>query len=245
MDRLRNRVALVSGAASGIGAATARLFLKEGACVVAGDIAPIEWQEDEARVAPLTLDVRSAADWQRAVDAALARFGGLDILVNCAGLNPVGVAGHDAALVGLEHWRHTQAVNVEGTVLGCQHALPALRRSPHAAIVNLSALAATLGVPGDPAYAASKAAVASYTKSLALYCAGSSVRCNALLPGDIRTPTHRALTAAQAAAPAAHVPMRRLGEADEVAWAALFLASDDASYITGAELCVDGGLSAT
>lgn len=214
--------------------------------MVAGDIAPIEWQEDEARVALFTLDVRSATDWHRAVDAALARFGKLDILVNCAGLNPAGAAGHDAALVGLEHWRHTQAVNVEGTVLGCQHALPALRRSPNAAIVNLSALAATLGVPGDPAYAASKAAVASYTKSLALYCAGSSVRCNALLPGDIRTPTYRALTAAQAAAaPASHVPMRRLGEADEVAWAALFLASDDASYITGAELCVDGGLSAT
>lgn len=243
MDRLRNRVALVTGAASGIGAATVRLFLQEGACVIGGDIAPITWRRPEVRFEPMSIDVRCPDHWRRVVDATVARYGALDILVNCAGLNPVRDLGHDAEQVSITHWRHTQEVNVEGTLLGCQHALPELRRSRYAAIVNLSCLAAIIGVPDDPAYGASKAAVQSYTKSLALYCAGTAIRCNSLHPGGIRTPTFWPLTSSHSNG--VQVPMRRLGEAEEVAWAVLFLAGDDASYITGTELFVDGGLSAT
>lgn len=250
MRRLQDRVALVTGAASGIGAAIARMFLREGAAVVGCDVAPITWRGADAKFAPVLHDVRLAEQWRVAIDIAMARFGQLDILLNCAGLNPGAVAdgAHDPEHVTLEHWRHMQAVNVEGTVLGCRHALPALRRSPHAAIVNLSSVAAIVGVPADPAYGASKAAIWAYTKSLALHCAqtGATIRCNSLHPGGIRTPTFQPLTGPGGAGGALpQVPMRRLGEPDEVACAALFLVSDDASYITGAELFVDGGLSAT
>ncbi|MBM3502507.1 MAG: SDR family oxidoreductase [Alphaproteobacteria bacterium] len=250
MSRLLDRVALVTGAASGIGAATVRAFLHEGARVVATDAVPIAWRTSDDRFVDLVHDVRRADQWHTAVATAVERFGGLDILVNSAGLNPGAAPSgrHDPEHVTLEHWRLMQEVNVEGTVLGCQIALPTLRRSSHAAIVNLSSVAAIIGVPANAAYGASKAAIWSYTKSLALHSAEgvATIRCNSVHPGGIKTATFRPLTGGRAGGiEAPHVPMQRYGEPEEVAAAIVFLASDDASYVTGAELFVDGGLSAT
>ncbi|MSO64621.1 MAG: SDR family oxidoreductase, partial [Alphaproteobacteria bacterium] len=154
---------------------------------------------------------------------------------------------HDPEHVSLAHWRQMQEVNVEGMVLGCQHALAALRQSGGGAIINLSSLAAIIGVPDSAAYGASKAAIWQYTKSLAVHCArqGDAIRCNSLHPGGIKTATFRPLTGGgQGGREAPHVPMGRYGEPAEVAQAILFLAGEDASYITGTELYVDGGLSA-
>jgi NAD(P)-dependent dehydrogenase (short-subunit alcohol dehydrogenase family) len=248
MSAIAGRVALITGAASGIGAATVRRFLAAGARVVGSDLAAIAWRAADESFEPLRHDVRRADDWRAAVARAVERFGGLDVLVNCAGLNP-GAAPpgrHDPEHVALDDWRHMQEINVEGTLLGCQQALPALRRSAHGAIVNLSSVAAVIGVPANAAYGASKAAIWAYTKSLALHCArtGSTIRCNTVHPGGIKTATFRPLTGG-GGSEAPHVPMRRYGEPEEVAEAVLFLASDDASYVTGAELFVDGGLSAT
>lgn len=291
MNRLLDRVALVTGAATGVGAATAKLFLREGAAVVATDTEPIAWARPDAHFEARVHDVRLSGAWWELITAVVSRFGRLDILVNCAGAAAEPSVANDPEHVSLEHWRRMQTANVEGTVLGCQASIEVLRRSPHAAIVNLSSADAFIAVPGDPATGAADAAVWAYTRSLALHCArsGAPIRCNSVHLGGIRAPsnaidepgregtrertgdatgepTGRATgepigmhtgepTGRPAGAPtgsstgagadAAHLPMRRWGDPDEVAQAILFLASDDASYITGADLIVDGGLSAT
>jgi NAD(P)-dependent dehydrogenase (short-subunit alcohol dehydrogenase family) len=252
---VRKRIALVTGAGSGIGRATAIRLAGDGLVVVATDLRLEPARETAAAAGPsalaLALDVRDEAAWERA-------FGALPplpiaVLVNAAGVTGFGTVpgGQDPESLTLETLRAVLAVNLEGVVLGCRHALRAMRAGG-GSIVNVASRAGTIGVPGAVAYAASKAAVISVSRSVALHCAASGypVRCNTVVPGAIDTPMWGALLgdgpdrAERAARVAADVPMGRMGTAGEVAEAVAWLASDAAAYVTGTELVLDGGLQA-
>ncbi|MEK9945543.1 MAG: SDR family oxidoreductase [Alphaproteobacteria bacterium] len=253
--RLEGRVAIVTGAASGIGAATVGLFLREGARVIATDVRAIDDDllgTSAARAIPVRHDVASEREWRNVLIRAGQDYEGLDILVNCAGINTPGGGvpeNQDIENVSMDDFRAVHTVNVEGTLLGCKQAIPAMASSGGGAIVNISSIAGWVGVPGAVSYGASKAAIWQITKSIALHCAkaGNNIRCNSVHPGGIHTPMFVPMTGdprpGEAEAP--HVPMRRYGEPDEVAAAILFLAGDDSTYITGSSLPVDGGLAVT
>jgi len=257
MARLEDKVAIVTGAASGIGRATACLFAAEGARVIGTDVHYVdddEWLRDCGAAARfLHHDVCDETRWGEVV-AEAAAGGGLDILVNCAGTN--GAGGEDPPpqepdVIGLDIWRLVNRVNAEGTMLGCRAAMPAMRDSGGGAIVNISSIAAQKGWPMRTAYGTSKAAVLQYTRTVARHCAqqGWNIRCNAVLPGPIDTPMikppgGKPLAGGDGRAGAEHVPIKRYGDPMEVARPMLFLASDEASYITGAGLNVDGGIAA-
>ncbi|MEG3181347.1 SDR family NAD(P)-dependent oxidoreductase [Sphingomonas sp. LT1P40] len=234
MALLSGKIAIVTGGASGIGAATAALFEREGASV---------WRADIDPAATLALDVTDPDAWERAVDRVVAGAGRIDILVNAAG---IASAGGPAAIdrVTLDQWRRVFAVNVEGTLLGCQQALRVMGRQAPAAIVNITSTAAVAPSPALAAYGASKAAVVQLTRSVAAAgaLAGQKLRCNCVMPGMGDTPMTAAMGAGYHAAWIAQIPEGRFAEADEVAHAILFLASDAASYINGAALPVDGGM---
>lgn len=253
MRRLENKIALITGGASGIGAASARRFAAEGAVVIIGDIAAdsgAQLANDLGHPASFVqLDVTSAAAWQHAIDAVRQRHGRLDILVNSAGVS----IPSDFEQATFAHWQHTQRINADGVFLGCKYALELMKNTTRAgAIVNLSS---TLGMRPQPnlvAYSASKAAVVAMTRALALHCCEKEypIRVNAVLPGATLTPMMEAYldAAADRAAMlqmfAANHPMKRVGSAEELANAILFLASDEASFITGISLPVDGGFCA-
>lgn len=254
MHRLSGKVAIVTGAASGIGAATARLFMEEGARVLATDLhaGDTDWAAFGDRAAFLVQDVCDTRRWDAVFAAAADRFGPTDILANVAGINGVfrdRAPSQAPDEVELDLWREIQAVNVEGLVLGCKAALRAMA-ARGGAIVNVSSIAAQKGWPARAAYGASKAAVLQYTRTVARYAAerGWAIRCNAVLPGPIATPMliprgQVSSTGGDGRAGAGHVPLGRYGTAEEVARPLLFLASDEASYITGIGLLIDGGLS--
>lgn len=242
--RLAGKVALISGAASGIGRETAALFAREGAKVAGGDIAPFP---ADFPGLPLCLDVTREEDWEEAFAAAERELGPVDVLVNAAGIAESGSIEE----ASLESWRRVMAVNAEGTFLGCRAAVRAMR-GRGGAIVNISSAAGLVGDPRLAAYCASKGAVRLLTKSVALHCAraGLGIRCNSVHPSFAETPMLERMFAA-ARDPARlraglerASPLGRLGTAVEVAEAILFLASDAASFITGAELAIDGGLTA-
>ncbi|MBX3402816.1 MAG: SDR family oxidoreductase [Phycisphaeraceae bacterium] len=269
--RLAHRTALVTGAARGIGEATARLFAQHGARVLITDL-----NEPGARAiadsinaaspaathaAAMKLDVRIESDWQRAIAHAQQLFGPLDILVNNAAITGFGPADpptgpHDPEHVSLEAWRAVHATNLDGVFLGSKHAIAAMKQRdpalPAASIVNMSSRSGQVGIPGAAAYASSKAAVRNHTKTVALYCAeqGYRIRCNSIHPGSILTPMWDPVLGegeARAAAIAEfsrEVPLGRMGSALDVAHMALFLASDESAYVTGAEFVIDGGLLA-
>jgi NAD(P)-dependent dehydrogenase (short-subunit alcohol dehydrogenase family) len=252
--RLEGKVAIISGAASGMGAATARRFGREGAKVVVADMLAAEGQQvaDDINAANtpggeavfLRLDVTDEANWKQVVDATVQRFGKLDILVNNAGIS--GSAVND--MLDTEAWDRLLAVNGRGVFLGTKYAVLAMKGSGGGSIVNLSSIS---GVTGQTmthmGYNASKGAVRTLTKSTAVQFGRDGIRANSVHPGLM--PPMR--TSGATADPAVRakmlqgVPLRRAGEVDEVANAILFLASDEASYITGAELYVDGGYLAT
>lgn len=250
------RLAFVTGAGSGIGRATALQLAREGLRVVAADLRFESASETAAAAGPgalaVALDVRDEAAWERTF-AALPPLP-LAVLVNGAGITGFGAAvePQDPESLSLAKLREVLAVNLEGVVLGCRHALRAMRTSG-GSIVNVASRAGTIGVPGAVAYAASKAAVLSVSRSVALHCAaaGYPVRCNAVVPGAIDTPMWGAVLgsgpdrAERAARVAADVPMGRMGTAEEVAEAIAWLASDAASYVTGTEIVLDGGMAAT
>jgi 3(or 17)beta-hydroxysteroid dehydrogenase len=242
--RLAGKVAIISGAASGMGAATARMFAREGAKVVIADVMEHEGRQVADSIGPAArfekLDVTSESDWKAVVAATRRHFGRLDVLVNNAGVS--GSAEED--LYSTEAWHRIMGINATGVFLGIKHAIPAMIASGGGSIVNLSSIAGIVGSEGiHMAYNASKAAVRLMTKSTAVQHAKDNIRANSVHPGVM--PAMR--TSGRTADPAVRaqrmnvIPMRRAGEVDEVAYAILFLASEESSYVTGTELHVDGG----
>jgi NAD(P)-dependent dehydrogenase (short-subunit alcohol dehydrogenase family) len=249
--RLENKVALITGGASGMGASMARIFASEGAKVVVADLLEAEGKEVVADIVKANgaamfqrLDVSSEAEWKAVVDAAIAAYGKLDILVNDAGLS--GSAVED--LFDTEAWDRLMAVNARGVFLGMKFAIPLMKAQGGGSIVNISSIS---GVAGQDyihvAYNASKGAVRTLTKAAAVQHGRDSIRVNSIHPG-LMPPMRSSKRTADPEVRARmlrQVPMGRAGRVEEVANAALFLASDEASYITGAELYVDGGYLAT
>lgn len=247
--RLENKVALVSGGASGIGAATARLLAKEGAKVVIGDLDEtgghrVEEDIKQAGGAALfvTLDVTNADQWQRAVETATSRFGGLHVLVNNAGVFRRGTVEDEDE----EQWDFTMSVNAKGVFLGTKAAIPAMRAGGGGSIVNLSSIAGLVGGIRSTSYNASKGAVRLLTKSTAFQYAREGIRCNSVHPAPIETPILDWVHPDDHGRPdrEEEIPMGRFGRPEEVAYGILFLACDESSYMTGSELVMDGGLTA-
>ena len=245
-DRLDGRIALVTGAATGIGRATAERLTREGAIVVAG--VADEGQRIEVASASafdvLVLDVRSEVDWDRAMAHIDTKHGGLNILVNNAGIHRSGTALETPR----EVWDEVLAVNLWGTFLGCKWAVEVMRRHGGGAIVNLCSQNALVGVPRSVAYSTSKGGVLSLTRAMAMDHVCDGIRINCICPGPVETPIIDALLAgrgpdpkAARAAVAATIPMARISAPEEIAAAIAFLVSDDASFMTGAAVPVDGG----
>jgi NAD(P)-dependent dehydrogenase (short-subunit alcohol dehydrogenase family) len=248
--RLENKVALITGGASGMGASMVRIFAREGAKVVVADMLETEGREVAAEITRNNgsaifqkLDVSSEAEWQAAIAATLAAYGKLDILVNDAGIS--GSAEED--LFDSAAWNKIMAVNSTGTFLGMKYAIPEMRKAGGGSIVNISSISGVTGQRGiHVAYNASKGAVRTLTKAAAVQHGRDNIRVNSVHPGLM--PPMR--TSGRTADPVVRakmlegVPLRRDGRVEEVAHAVLFLASDEASYITGVELYVDGGFLA-
>ncbi len=252
MGRLDGKVALVTGAGGGIGGAMARLFAAEGARAVVADaaeaagaatVAAIE--SDGGQAAFVRADVSRAADVEAMVRFATDTFGGLQVLCNNAGIFPADDGG--VVETPEDVWDQVIAVNLKGVWLGCKYGIPALLGSGGGAIVNTASFVALMGAATPQiAYTASKGGVLSMTREVAVEYARSGIRANALCPGPIETPLLAELMAdpARRERRLVHIPIGRLGQADEVARAALWLASDESSLITGAALVADGGITA-
>jgi len=249
MDRLKGKVALISGGARGQGAAEAKLFVNEGARVVIGDVLDSESRQlaDEinqragTRTAlPIHLDVTRAADWRAAVDTAEREFGGLDILVNNAGiLNTKGISDTSE-----EEWDAIINVNQKGVWLGTKIAVPAMKKRGSGSIINISSIYGIIGSGGSAAYHASKGAVRILTKTAAVEFAADNIRVNSVHPGVIKTPMVDIFDDKELDAIAVLAPMKRAARPEEVGYVVLFLATDEASFVTGAEYVVDGGYTA-
>ncbi len=256
--KLASKVALITGAAQGIGAAMARLFAKNGCCVYVTDINDALGRTVANSIGEhamyLRLDVRVEGDWERVTSLILKEHGGLDILVNNAGITgfEAGVVPHDPEHASLEDWHAVHRTNLDGVFLGCKYAIRSMRLHAKGSIINISSRSGLVGIPGAAAYASSKAAVRNHTKTVALYCAeqGLKVRCNSIHPAAILTPIWEPMLGTDAgreermASLVRDTPLRRFGMPEEVAALALLLASDDATYITGSEFNIDGGLLA-
>ncbi len=250
--RLENKVALITGAGSGIGRESARLFAQEGAAVVVADVDEVGGQETVAQIREaggralfVHADVSRAADCRNMVAAAEETFGGLHVLFNNAGI----MLAEDGDAVDTDEaiWDRTMAVNLKGVFLGCKYGIPALRRSGGGSIINVASFVALMGAATPQiAYTASKGGVLSLTREIAVIHARENIRANALCPGPLRTELLMKVldTEAKRHRRLVHIPMGRFGEAVEIARVALFLASDESSYMTGATVVVDGGITA-
>jgi NAD(P)-dependent dehydrogenase (short-subunit alcohol dehydrogenase family) len=245
MGNLDGRVCLVTGAGRGIGAAIASAFVQAGARVVLTDIQR-EAVEAHATALGQSAHMQDVADedaWIKIVGAVAKQFNRLDVLVNNAGygwLKPV-------VDTSLDDWRRLMAVNVDGTFLGMKHAIPLMERTGGGAIVNMSSMYGKVGNAGTAAYCASKGAVTLMTKAVALECAerGNHIRVNSIHPGYVETPSlAEALSPAQIEQLGKSHPLGRIADPAEIARAVVFLASEDASFMTGSELVVDGGFTA-
>jgi 3alpha(or 20beta)-hydroxysteroid dehydrogenase len=248
MGKLDGKVALISGGARGQGAAEAQAFVREGAKVVFGDIRDAEGKQVEAGIRAsggdavyVHLDVTSEEDWRDAVAEAVRRYGTLNILINNAGIVIPRVPIEERTA---EEWDRVMAVNAKGVFLGTKYAIPAMRRAGGGAIVNISSIAGIgQSLHQEPAYAASKGAVRIFTKVTASQYAQEKIRCNSVHPGPVDTDMlHQAMSDPEVLQRRlTRVPLGRMGAVDEVVAGVLFLASDDASYVTGSELVIDGG----
>jgi len=247
--RLEGKVALITGGGSGMGKVASALFAREGAKVVLTDVADEAGASTAAEIGENALyvhaDVSKEADAKAMVDAAVERFGRLDILYNNAGVMLPADGSVDSTDESV--WDLTLAVNVKGVAFGCKYGVPAMIAGGGGSIINVASFVAWLGAAtSQTAYTASKGAVLAMTREIAVEYARKGVRCNALCPGPIETPLLMQLLSDEAKRQRrfVHIPMGRLGQAEELAKAALFLASDDSSYMTGASLIVDGGITA-
>ena len=248
--RLAGKVALISGGARGQGAAEAKLFATEGAKVLFGDVLDDAGRQVEAEIQEaggealyLHLDVTSETDWSSAVETAVSRYGKLDILVNNAGIT----IRKNVEDTTEEDWDRIMAINAKGVFLGIKQAIPAMRRSGGGSIINISSTAGLVGSPYSGAsYAATKGAVRLLTKATAIQYVKEGIRCNSVHPGLLETPMTEDMLA-----DAAHrderiqrIPLGRVGTAEDIAYSVLYLASDEASFVTGSELVIDGGATA-
>ena len=249
MNRLSNKVALISGGARGIGEYTARLFVKEGATLIIGDKdlsrcekTIKELEKEGYDCSALLLDVTKESDWIDAISHIESKYNKLDILVNNAGI----YSTIPIEETPLDDFNSVISVNLTGLFLGTKHSIPALRKAGGGSIVNLSSTAGLVGNSGSGAYGASKGGVRSFTKYTAVQHAVENIRANSIHPGPIETDmlADKFSDLESRSASESKIPMGRIGTAKEVAMAILFLASDESSYITGAELTIDGGLTA-
>lgn len=249
-DRLKGKTAIVTGGASGIGAAIVKRFSEEGAHVLSTDV-QIDLGESVAIDAGATFvrqDVANPDDWANVMERAQSDSGRLDILVNNAGI----VIGKSIEDVDLDSWHHLLEINLTGVMLGCQSAIRAMKTNPDGAagsIINIASTSAFAALPGDVTYTASKSGVRMLTKSVAVHCAQAAldIRCNNIVPGA----THTAIIDEAAKVvpgmidmAAAMSPMDKIGQGADIAGAAVYLASDDAAFVTGSDLLVDGGMLA-
>ena len=252
MQKLNDSLCVVTGGARGIGKAICAAFLAEGARVLLTDIDEAEGRKaaDELGCDFFRLDVANEDEWT-ALEAAHPQ---IDTLVNNAGITGFedGPAAHDPENASLAEWRRVHAVNADGTFLGCRYALRAMKARGEGSIINVSSRSGLVGIPGAAAYASSKAAIRNHTKSVALYAAsqGWRIRCNSIHPAAILTGIWEPMLGegpdreAKMAALVADTPLKRFGTVEEVAALAVFLASPESAYMTGAELTLDGGLLA-
>jgi len=251
--RVQGKVVLVTGAASGLGAASARMLVREGARVALTDINDEAGQELAKELGMAArfwhLDVTNEDEWASVVDSVMATFERLDGVVNNAG---IGIA-KDVESISLKEWRLVNAVNLDGVFLGCKHGIRAMRQcGAKGSIVNMSSVAGLVGAAALPAYCASKGGVRLLTKSVALHCAkqGYGIRCNSVHPVFIDTPMVDSLAkltgdaAAGKERMAKGIPIGRLGEPDEIAYAVVYLVSDESRLMTGSEFVLDGGTTA-
>ncbi|MBM3103693.1 SDR family oxidoreductase [Pseudomonas sp. V1] len=257
-DKLSFKTAVITGAAQGIGEAIARRFMQEGCFVYVTDINDelgitlVNSLGEGARY--LRLDVRQEENWQQVTAQVLKERGRLDILVNNAAITGFenGAVPHDPEHARLADWTAVHQTNLDGVFLGCKYAIRAMRHARAGAIINVSSRSGLVGIPGAAAYASSKAAVRNHTKTVALYCAeqGLNVRCNSIHPAAILTPIWEPMLGtgadreARMSALVRDTPLQRFGMPEEVAAVAVLLASDEATYITGSEFNIDGGLLA-
>ena len=252
MGRLDGKVALISGGARGQGAAEARMFASEGACVVFGDILDDDGRMVEAEIRELGgqatyihLDVTSEADWAAAVNRAVSEYGKLDVLVNNAGI----VLGRSIEEMTVEEWDRLFDVNAKGVFLGTKASLGAMRDAGGGSIVNISSTAGLVGNDYNLAgYSSTKGAVRLFTKSTAIQHARDGIRCNSVHPGPIDTPmlveSRRGRGALTDEQQRQRTPLGRIGRPEDIAFAVIYLASDESSFVTGSEVVVDGGRTA-
>jgi NAD(P)-dependent dehydrogenase (short-subunit alcohol dehydrogenase family) len=246
--RLKDKVALITGAGSGIGRETAKLFAQEGAAVVCADVNEKAAAETAGMIKnsiSVKADVSKAADCEAMVAAAEKKFGKLNVMFNNAGI--MHAEDDDAVSTSEKVWDLTLDINAKGVFLGCKYGIPALKRAGGGSIINTASFVAHLGAATPQiAYTASKGAVLALSRELAVIHARQNIRVNALCPGPLKTELLMSFlnTEAKKQRRLVHVPMGRFGEAVEIARAALYLASDESSYVTGTEFLVDGGITA-
>jgi NAD(P)-dependent dehydrogenase (short-subunit alcohol dehydrogenase family) len=255
MARVENKLALVTGAAQGLGAATAMLLAREGAKVLLTDI-NVERVERQAgavnerypgQAVAAGQDVADENDWLRVLETARSHFGGLNILVNNAGIGSVANIEDET----FDNWRRVHAVDLDSVFLGCKHAIALIAASGGGSIVNISSISGIIAGHNLAAYNSAKAAVRHLSKSIALHCARAQngIRCNSVHPVFIDTPILNGMATGGDRAGALQklarqIPLGRIGQPDDVAYAVLYLASDESAFVTGTEIRIDGGISA-
>jgi NAD(P)-dependent dehydrogenase (short-subunit alcohol dehydrogenase family) len=258
MPRLDGKVVLITGAARGIGQAIGELFATEGATLILSDINDELGKEVALKIGAqaeyMHLDVSQELDWENVTNNIKHKYNRLDVVINNAGITGFfeTKGPHDPENLDLESWHKVHQTNLDGVALGCKYGIRLMKNSNAASIVNISSRSGIVGIPAATAYASSKAAVRNHTKSVALYCAEKrySIRCNSIHPGAILTPMWDAMLGegkqrdAAIKNIAADVPLGNMGDPIDVAYAALYLASEESKYVTGIELNIDGGILA-
>lgn len=254
--RVGGKIALVTGGANGLGRAIAALLVEQGATTIITDVQEANGQKTAEEIGAVFMlqNVAVESEWEAILSAIKSDYGRLDILVNNAGISGP-VENADPETTALETWQKIQEVNSQSIFLGCKHAIPLMRSGGGGSIINLSSIAALVATPFIAAYGASKAAVRQYTKSVASHCAatGSKIRCNSVHPGQIKTAMHDNLINETVRLTGiskeeaeqqflARIPYGEYGEPDDIAYAVLYLASDESKHVTGIQLVVDGGM---